>query len=822
MISKLNFFVISFLFLFGLNGISQEYKGRIFIDTNCNGQMDRGEKATSGVAVSDGLNVVRTNAEGHFTLQGTPNTRFVFITVPSGFKTTKKHYLKIDEKVRSYDFGLCPFPASAKKATHFAQITDTETYSDNGWIQPLREYASNQELSFIVHTGDICYEKGLNFHGQNVITETMGVPVFYCIGNHDLVKGEYGEQLFETNFGPVYYSFDAGNTHYIVTPMLGGDHKPSYTKEDVYRWMKNDLQQTDPSKSVIVFNHDLLTFGNEFIYGISDSEQINLNEHNLKAWIYGHWHINYMKRHGNTGIVSVCASPPDKGGIDHSSSNFLVYEMNEKDSLSIHPAYNYLNNHFAVLCPNGEQTILSDKNDLLISVNFYNTQSPAQNIECKIAGENKWVQLKKQTDWNWTSEYPAQKLLKNTPLNMTFRALLKNGDIISTVKTIVIPENKAVVETNKNWTNMLGNPQHFNVASANKNEGNLQLAWTQNTGANIWICSPVFADGKVFIATMDEFSHTKNHILAYDAKTGKLLWKYQTRSSIKNSICIENDKVFATDEEGIAYAINTQTGQLVWEKELGFNSLGSCISGSVVDQGILYAGFGNYLSALDATDGKVIWKNTAWRGGEGASSTHTIAGNTLITASNWRALFGHDLKTGEKTWEQSQEGLRFRSGTAVFAHDTLFATAQKAIVKMNPANGTIYQVLPVPYDLQVATAPLITEKLLIFGTSTDGLVAFDRQTMKEIWKVKTGSSLIYTAPYSKPYSATVETAPVWLGSRIVFGASDGYLYVVDPEDGLVIQKIELGSPILASICISGNAVFVADFSGNISCFTVPN
>ena len=50
-------------------------------------------------------------------------------------------------------------------------------------------------------------------------TENMDCPVFYCIGNHDLVKGKYGEELFESIYGPVYYFFDAGNVHYVVTPM---------------------------------------------------------------------------------------------------------------------------------------------------------------------------------------------------------------------------------------------------------------------------------------------------------------------------------------------------------------------------------------------------------------------------------------------------------------------------------------------------------------------------------------------------------------------------------------------------------------------------
>ena len=55
---------------------------------------------------------------------------------------------------------------------------------------------------------------------------------------------------------------------------------------------------------------------------------INLNEHNLKAWVYGHWHINYMKKQGD--VYSVCTSSLDKGGIDHSTTAFRVMHVDSK------------------------------------------------------------------------------------------------------------------------------------------------------------------------------------------------------------------------------------------------------------------------------------------------------------------------------------------------------------------------------------------------------------------------------------------------------------------------------------------------------------
>lgn len=109
---------------------------------------------------------------------------------------------------------------------------------NENWAENLHRYSVNEKVAFIVHTGDICYENGLKSHIKLVNTRNMDVPVYYCIGNHDLVKGKYGEELFENIYGPVYYSFDVDNVHYIVTPMAGGDYWPGYTKDDVCRWMK--------------------------------------------------------------------------------------------------------------------------------------------------------------------------------------------------------------------------------------------------------------------------------------------------------------------------------------------------------------------------------------------------------------------------------------------------------------------------------------------------------------------------------------------------------------------------------------------------------
>lgn len=130
-----------------------------FVDKNHNGSFDKGEKVLKDVKVSDGLNVVKTDANGMYTLPGHERERFVFITLPSGYKAGDKHYHPITAAAGNYDFGLIPYQAGIdKKGAHrFIQVSDTEIFNTTGneaWAENIRQYAANENrlLSYIPAT----------------------------------------------------------------------------------------------------------------------------------------------------------------------------------------------------------------------------------------------------------------------------------------------------------------------------------------------------------------------------------------------------------------------------------------------------------------------------------------------------------------------------------------------------------------------------------------------------------------------------------------------------------------------------------------------
>lgn len=797
--------------------------GHVFVDANKNGVFDAGEKPLKGVAVSDGLHVVQTLGDGSFELPGHSRERFVFITTPSGYKSDNRHYRKIEAGGKSYDFGLQSYTATAKKGDHkYVHITDTEIFNTTNheeWVGNIRDYVANEKAAFIIHTGDICYEAGLKNHIGLMNTANMNCPMFYCIGNHDLVKGNYGEELFESIYGPTFYSFEVGNVHYIVTPMLGGDHRPSYRKEDVYRWMKNDLAFVPKSKAVMVFNHTALTDSDTFIYGINDKEFINLNEHNLKAWVYGHWHINYMKKQGD--VCSVGTAVVDKGGIDHSTSAFRVMHVDGKGDFTSELRYSYLDKPVCIASIANQQAPLLASGALPLSVNLYSSISPVREVTANLFCEGKQIgkpwKLQQQTDWNWYAEIPLKNRMLGKVMTVRVNATFNDGRKADAEESFTYSTPSNTVKTDKDWSNLLGNPEHIG-ATNDTLRSPLALAWVKNVKANIFMASPLVYNNDVYVASVDENAKGEGAIFALRGTTGELRWKYSVRNSIKNTIVASAGLILAQDVEGYLYAVDALTGKLAWEKKLLVNHLPALIEGVVATDKVVYAGTGKGLCAIDVKTGTTLWTNQEWGQHEGTTSTWTLGNGVLVAGTQWGSLYGNDALTGKKRWAVSKNGLSDRAASPAAHGELLYLISRKSLFILNVSTGQTIVRKELPVKVDVTSTPLVTDNEIIFGTSEAGLMALDKETLELKWNYRTGTSLVFTGPYTLKPAASIETSPVSAGNVVYVGASDGVIYGINKTDGTLLWKHETGAPVLATVALSGNMLFAVDLSGNVYAF----
>lgn len=741
--------------------------GVIFEDMNKNNIFDKGDKPMSGVVVSDGKTSVKSDKNGVYTLSVHDKAKFVLISTPSGYTYAVDFYHRIAD-VTNFDF---PLNKVANEARRFIQIADSETYVYADWIDDLKKYVSYNDVAFINHTGDICYEKGLNFHKENFSDKELGTRIVTSLGNHDLVgKNGSGEKMFEDLFGPVWYSFNVGGVHFVNTAMRGGDRTPSYTLDEMMEWLEGDFAQLKEGTPIVIFNHDIVFNDGKYIYK-TDENEFDLNKYNLRGWFYGHWHVNSFVQFGNVKVYGTSA--PDKGGIDHSPSCFRVLEF-DKDGV-ISSELKYTSIKYNVVAN------ITKENEVI--ANIYSSSADIVSAILKVG--RKSYSLAKKSDWAWSVNLPKSVNAKAAVLNCTFN----DGTV---VKTIIDVESSQTAPA---------------------------LEWAENyVGGNSYMSAPIICGDNVMYATIDDNSGLKCGITAVNQKTGKLAWVFKSHNSIKNTFVTDGKYVFASDVEGYLYKVDAETGKLLGEMKLQKGVMAPNNLGIAIENGVVYSGFGDGFSAVDVETFEKKWTTDKNRGGEGTNVTITVEGDNVYTASFWNGRYATDIKTGKTLWSYPDRGA---VSSMTSYKGKLYFTSNQSVYELDPKSGEEVRVVDVGFKFSTASKPIVTDKLIIVGTANEGVVALNRETLQFVWNFKTKPALVYSAAYTQNQEKTIESTLLLKDGSLYFGASDGYLYVIDYSTGVFKSRYNIGSPILSKVVIDDNDnLYVNDLGGTLYKFNL--
>lgn len=269
----------------------------------------------AGIRVSDGKNVVLTDAQGQYALPGWDRSRILHV----GLLTMQRDdwFVCTGGAPGTYDFSVTPVEQTEDFC--FLHVSDTEC---NGrkkldWVAFLAEQSAIHKPSFLVNTGDLYAVEGTKRTAAECTNEMVGCPIRYCIGNHDFTLGDYGEQLFESIYGPTWCSFDFGLLHFVFLSIGKGDKPSGYEPQDQFAWLENDLKTMGPNQKLVVCDHDYCADETTFIHSVQGA-QMGIGSHGLIAWVFGHMHTDYdMVR---SGVHIICTGTPGEGGIDSSAA----------------------------------------------------------------------------------------------------------------------------------------------------------------------------------------------------------------------------------------------------------------------------------------------------------------------------------------------------------------------------------------------------------------------------------------------------------------------------------------------------------------------
>ncbi|GAB3506293.1 calcineurin-like phosphoesterase C-terminal domain-containing protein [Pseudoxanthomonas daejeonensis] len=257
--------------------------GHVYLERDGRAGRGPGDPGVAAVAVSNGSDIVRTDAQGRYTIPFEPG-QAVFVVKPAahrfiaGADGLPAFWRRIPATVQAseragVDFGLLEgaLPAAPAKSMDGFQVllfTDTQVkgardidYYRRDIVEPI---IGRHDAALGMTLGDLVDDEIQLYPALNAVTARLGVPWFHVPGNHDVDPGATGDAAslasWKAVYGPDTYAVEEGNAAFVfldnvvVQPGTG----PGYIgglREDQFRFIENYLAQLPPGRLLVLGMH---------------------------------------------------------------------------------------------------------------------------------------------------------------------------------------------------------------------------------------------------------------------------------------------------------------------------------------------------------------------------------------------------------------------------------------------------------------------------------------------------------------------------------------------------------------------------------------
>ncbi|PQZ98694.1 phosphoesterase [Arthrobacter sp. MYb224] len=314
--------------------------GVVFEDSNQNSKHDSNEPGRPGVAVSNGREVTTTDGQGRYELPSFENMT-MFVTQPRGYQVpvdennvAQFSYTHLSEGSPELKYGgieptgplpqAVNFPLTRSSATQSPEQScligaDVQTYDQeevefarNGVFTDLAERTDYTGCGALF-IGDLVGDDLSLFAQTRELTSMLNGPARFLPGNHDMdfdaLDGEHEFDSYRAQFGPEYYSYDAGKTHVVALSTIAYPTKVPAKKSDYtydlgerqLQWLRADIANVPKNKAIVLAGHSPLL---EFFYSDSHTtkqvkEIYEILEGREVVSLGGHTHMSENLRAGD-------------------------------------------------------------------------------------------------------------------------------------------------------------------------------------------------------------------------------------------------------------------------------------------------------------------------------------------------------------------------------------------------------------------------------------------------------------------------------------------------------------------------------------------
>jgi outer membrane protein assembly factor BamB len=342
-----------------------------------------------------------------------------------------------------------------------------------------------------------------------------------------------------------------------------------------------------------------------------------------------------------------------------------------------------------------------------------------------------------------------------------------------------------------------------------------ERVWWFETGNYVY-SSPTVVSGSVYF-------NSPEGLYSVTADTGDEIWKFtglngeSVSGGIAPSPTVVDNTVYIgsvygsdtdsignpTDYQGSIYAVDSQTGEEVWEFA---GARGGIPSSPTVVDGTVYAGsfdltsrrtvsgynidYEGYIYAIDSQTGEEVWEFTGTSGT--IISSPTVVDETLYigdyeinidTSSNdvstEGSLYAIDSQTGEEVWEFTGTSGTITSSPIVvdgtvyiqsdYERESNNANYERSLYAIDSETGDLVWEF-VMSDGGGRSTPTVVDGTVYVGSDNNSLYAVDAETGDEVWR--------FTEP-----SGQVQSSPTVMDGTVYVGSNDRTLYAVDAETG---------------------------------------
>jgi hypothetical protein len=148
--------------------------------------------------------------------------------------------------------------------------------------------------------------------------------------------------------------------------------------------------------------------------------------------------------------------------------------------------------------------------------------------------------------------------------------------------------------------------------------------------------TPAYSDGKIY------FGNDAGEFIALDFESSEIILKKKIGDSFNSGVTIKNSLGYISDDKGTLYAINLKDASIKWSYETRARIL---MNAALDVENVFIANLAGSIFAINKNSGELVW--TRNYNGEVFNSTPLITNNRVIISSLFKSVMILDKSNGE-------------------------------------------------------------------------------------------------------------------------------------------------------------------------------